>query len=78
MFAPRHGAAARVLRALMILSVWGKNHRSLKGLEMKNEGEKSEFAGQGVGESRLSEHPTSESKVWPLGDAPTRAPQLQL
>ena len=30
-----------VLTVLMILSVWRKNHRSLEGLEMKNEGEKS-------------------------------------
>ena len=50
----------------MILSVWGKSHGSIEGLEMKNEGEKSEIFWAKDKASRLSERHKSSSELWPL------------
>ena len=54
----------------MILSVWGNNHGSLEGLEMKNEGEKLEVFWERAG---LPERHKSSSELWPL---PRRASKI--
>ena len=48
------------------LRVWGKNHGSLEGLEIKNKGEKSEVLWVRLGEPCLPEHHKSPPDFWPM------------